>query len=255
MKFIDTHTHLYLEEFDADRAETVANAIEQGVETLLLPNIDSGSIKPMLEMYRSFPTICKPMIGLHPTSVGENYKQELEIIEKNILLEKYVAIGEIGIDLYWDKTFLKEQIDAFSQQLMWAKKHNLPVVIHSRNSHKESVETIREIGLDNLRGVFHCFGGDANDALEVVKMGFLVGIGGVVTFKNGGLGSVVEAIGVENILLETDSPYLAPVPYRGKRNQSSYIPIIAKKIADICNVSIEKVAEITTKNAIKLFDL
>lgn len=253
MIFTDTHTHLYLEQFDKDRKQVIADAIGEGVKYMLLPNIDSSSINGMMEVCSAFPENCFPMIGLHPTSVESNYKEELEIIENKLSDKNFIAIGEIGIDLYWDKTYKREQEYVLRYQIELAKKHKLPVVIHTRNSFSEIFEIMEDVISPELNGVFHCFAGSVEDAERVIDLGFKLGIGGVLTFKNSGLDKVVQEIDLEHILLETDSPYLAPVPFRGKRNTSAYIPYIANKIAEIKNVPIKEVSEITTNNAISLF--
>ncbi len=253
MIFTDTHTHLYLEQFDKDRKQVIADAIDEGVKYMLLPNIDNSSINGMMEVCNDFPENCFPMIGLHPTSVESNYKEELEIVENKLSDKNFIAIGEIGIDLYWDKTYKREQEYALRYQIELAKKHKLPVVIHTRNSFSEIFEIMEDVISSELNGVFHCFTGSVEDAERVIDLGFKLGIGGVLTFKNSGLDKVVQEIDLEHILLETDSPYLAPVPFRGKRNTSAYIPYIANKIAEIKNVPIKEVSEITTNNAISLF--
>jgi TatD DNase family protein len=254
--FIDTHTHLYLEEFDLDREDTVRRAISSGTLKMLLPNIDSNSWEPMLQLCRQFPNNCYPMAGLHPTSVkSETVEQELLKVEKMLRTEGFVAIGEIGIDLYWDKSYLIEQQDAFIRQLKLAKKYRLPVAIHMRNSFNEIWEVLKpETGTD-LKGVFHCFSGNLEQARMVIEAGFMLGIGGVITFKNSGLQDVVKTIGPGSLVLETDSPYLSPMPYRGQRNESSYIPLIASKIAEVTGKTFQEVAAITTANANSLFKL
>jgi TatD DNase family protein len=256
MQFIDTHTHLYLNEFDADREIAVQQAIDAGVEIMLLPNIDNTSWKPMLELCRQFPSNCYAMAGLHPTSVTpETIDQELTEVARQLETGKYIAVGEMGIDLYWDKTHQGLQEEVFRTQLQWAKKYKLPVAIHVRKSFDEVWQILKpEIGPD-LKGVFHCFPGDEMQAWRVIEAGFLLGIGGVVTFKNSGLQKVVAAVGPEHIILETDAPFLAPAPYRGKRNEPAYIPVIAEKVAELCGKTVEEVAEITTNNALKLFNL
>ncbi len=253
MIFTDTHTHLYLEQFDKDRKQVIADAIGEGVKYMLLPNIDSSSINGMMKVCNAFPENCFPMIGLHPTSVESNYKEELEIIENKLSDKNFIAIGEIGIDLYWDKTYKREQEYVLRYQIELAKKHKLPVVIHTRNSFSEIFEIMEDVISPELNGVFHCFTGSVEDAERVVDLGFKLGIGGVLTFKNSELDKVVQEIDLKHILLETDSPYLAPVPFRGKRNTSAYIPYIANKIAEIKNAPIKEVSEITTNNAISLF--
>lgn len=256
MIFIDTHTHLYLKEFDDDLNQIVEKAISKGVKYMLLPNIDSTSTRKMLKICRNFPNNCLPMIGLHPTSVKSNFKDELSIVEKYLSKEKFCAIGEIGIDLYWDNTFYEEQVEAMKFQINIAKKHKLPIVIHSRNSFDEVFKVLSESKFPEMRGVFHCFSGSVEDAKKVInELGFKLGIGGIVTFKNSGLDKVVKEIDLKNIVLETDSPFLAPIPFRGKRNESAYTILIAEKIASIKNVTIEEVAETTSKTSIELFNI
>jgi len=256
MELIDTHTHLYLPEFDNDRHAVVEKAIAEGVNLMLLPNIDSQSITGMLSLCKTFPGHCFPMIGLHPTSVREGYQEELKTIETFLQNKQFIAIGEIGIDLYWDKTFVREQVMAFSYQIDLARKFSLPIVIHCRESFDEIMEIIREkYDGQPYSGVFHSFPGDAAQAKQVIEFGFKIGINGVVTFKNSKQKGVVSEIPLEHILLETDSPYLTPAPYRGKRNESSYIIHIAQQIADIKNVPVAEVAGITTTNSKLLFKL
>ncbi len=255
MFLIDTHTHLYLEEFDDDREQVVNRAIENNVRYMLLPNIDSSSTKPMLKLSHQFPDNCFPMMGLHPTSVKENYEEELKKVEDMLKKQKFFGIGETGIDLYWDKTFIEEQKKAFSFQIELAKKHHLPIVIHSRNSFDEIYKILIEQNSDDLTGVFHCFTGDYDQAQKIIRMGLKLGIGGVLTFKNSGLDKVVDQIDLEHLILETDSPYLTPTPFRGKKNESSYIKYVTEKLVAIKGLSIEEVTEITTKNAINLFNL
>ncbi len=256
MQLIDTHTHLYLPEFDHDRDEAVNRAINNGIEKMLMPNIDMQSVDQMLFTGNRYPGICYPMIGLHPTSVGKDYAFQLEKLISLIPEHKFVAIGEIGIDLYWDKTFLNEQIEVFSRQVRLAMENDLPVVIHARDSFTEVFTALREFeGESALKGVFHAFTGSIKDAEKVIKMGLKLGIGGIVTFKNSGLDKVVKETGPENLILETDAPYLAPVPYRGKRNESSYIRIINKKLSEIFGMSEEEVASITFNTSIRLFNL
>jgi len=255
MSYIDTHTHLFLPEFDTDRDQVIANAKQIGIEKVLLPNVDSGTILPLLDLVDKFPDFCFPMIGLHPTSVNENYIQELELVESWLLKRKFYAIGEIGIDLYWDKTFIKQQEEAFIYQINLAKKYDLPIVIHARDSFNEIFNVVKkEIG-SGLKGIFHAFTGDLEQANQIIEWGFLIGIGGIVTFKNSNLGDVVKNIDINHLVLETDSPYLAPVPKRGKRNESAYIQYIAQKIAEIKGQSANEVARITTLNAKKLFKI
>jgi len=256
MILIDTHAHLYLDEFDNDRESVIQNAVRSGVKQILCPNIDSGSISALDSLCETYPGYCLPMMGLHPTSVKENYKDELEIIRKKLfesLLKQYIAIGEIGIDLYWDKTFLLQQQEVFELQLNWSLSKKLPVAIHSRDSFDSIMEVLQNF--NSLKGVFHCFSGNVEQAEKVVDKGFLLGIGGVVTFKNAGLDKVVQATDLSNIVLETDAPYLAPMPFRGKRNESAYVSLVAQRIAQLKDISYAEVCEITSGNAIKLFNL
>jgi TatD DNase family protein len=255
MQFIDTHTHLFLPEFDTDRDQVIDNAKENGVEKVLLPNVDKSTIEPLLSLVDTYPEFCYPMMGLHPTSVNENYKEELKTVENWLDKRKFYAIGEIGIDLYWDKTFKAEQEEAFRYQIELAKKHDLPIIIHARESFDEIFEIMDEVKDKKLKGIFHAFTGNDFHAERIVEWGFKIGIGGIVTFKNSGLDKVVNNIDINHIVLETDSPYLAPVPKRGKRNESAYIINIAKKIAEIKDISLEEVATISTKNAKQLFKL
>jgi len=255
MQFVDTHSHLFLEEFDTDREETVRRAVSEGVDKILLPNVDSATIDPMMDLVKSFPDHCLPMMGLHPTSVDKNYLQQLEIVSDWLQKEKFYAIGEIGIDLYWDKTYLAEQQQAFLKQLELSKHYKLPVVIHTRNSFPEVFELMDKENDSSLNGVFHSFTGNIEDARKVIGYGFKIGVGGILTFKNSGLDKVLAEIDLQHVVLETDSPYLAPVPRRGKRNESAYIPHIARKLAEIHSVSLEKVAAITTQNAYDLFQI
>lgn len=257
MIFADTHTHLYLEEFNDDRENVVRNAIHNGVTYFFLPNIDSRSIESMMDLPDTFPGHCFPMMGLHPTSVKTNYKEELAIVEKHLSSTEKIfrAIGEIGIDLYWDKTFSQEQYSAFHIQLGWALKYDLPVVIHTRNSFDVAIDIIEKQNDPEIRGIFHCFGGSLKQAEKAISLGFMLGIGGIITYKNSGLHQVVSEIALEHLVLETDAPFLPPVPYRGQRNESAYIPVIAQKIAEIKNIELAEVAEITTNNALKLFNI
>lgn len=256
MRFIDSHTHLYLSEFEPDRELMVKQAITTGVEIMLLPNIDSTSWKPMLELCDQFPSNCFPMAGLHPTSVSPGtIDYELAEVSSQLETGNYIAVGEIGIDLYWDKTQQALQEETFKYQIQLAKKYKLPVAIHVRKSFDEVWQILKPETGPDLKGVFHCFPGDEMQARRVIDAGFLLGIGGVVTFKNSHLQKVVAAVGPEHIILETDAPFLAPAPYRGKRNEPSYIPIIAAKVAELSGRSINEVAEITTRNAVRLFNL
>jgi TatD DNase family protein len=255
MQLIDTHTHLYLPEFDTDRDEMVNRAVGSGVEMMLLPNIDIQSVGLMLSACSRYSGICHPMTGLHPTSVKEDYLQQLDKLESLISKHKFIAIGEIGIDLYWDKTFLAEQQIAFRRQISFALENNLPVVVHSRESFPEVFSVLDEFTGKGLKGVLHAFTGNIEDAERAIRMGFKLGIGGIVTFKNSGLDKIVKEIGPDNLILETDSPYLAPVPHRGKRNESSFICLINNKLAEIFGMSEEAIASITYNNSAELFRL
>jgi TatD DNase family protein len=254
-EYIDTHAHLYLPEFDADRESAVETALYRGVKRILLPNIDSATINPLKNVTEQFPGVCYPMMGLHPTSVKDNYREELDRVEKELSHGSYCAVGEIGIDLYWDKSRLKEQNLAFSAQLDFALKYNLPVAIHARESFDEILDILNAYKNKGLQGVFHAFTGTVEIAQDVVNRGFLLGIGGIVTYKKSFLPDVIRETDLSHIILETDSPFLAPVPFRGKRNESSYIPYIAEAIGRIKDTMPEEVARVTTANACKLFQL
>ena len=253
MKLIDTHSHIYSEAFDEDIAEAIQRAKDANVGQIFLPNIDSESIEPMFKLVKDYPGFCLPMMGLHPTSVKENYEDELAICKKWLDEEKFIAIGEIGIDLYWDKTFLKEQQFVFQEQLNWAIERELPVVIHARESFSEIFEVLESFKTKNLKGVFHSFTGNLQQANKAIDMGFLLGLNGILTFKNSGLDKVVKDVDTKHLILETDSPYLAPAPKRGKRNESAYVALIAKKLSEIHNLSLEEVTEMTSRNAQNLF--
>ncbi len=255
MNLVDTHTHLYLEQFDTDREQVVKNAIDAGIGYMLLPNIDRDSISSMLSLADTFPEHCIPMLGLHPTSVKEDYQDQLTEIESWLAKRPFCAVGEIGIDLYWDKSFQKQQEDAFIRQIRLAKERDLPIVIHSRESFREIMNILKDEKHEKLRGVFHCFTGNEEQAHEAIEMGFMLGIGGVLTYQKSGLDKVMEKIGLEHVILETDSPFLPPVPHRGKRNESAWVLFVAQKLALIKGMSVEVIGEITTANARKLFKL
>ena len=256
MQFIDTHTHLFVDQFNDDREAVVQKAIDDGVTTMLLPNIDLDSIADMHELVSKFPDNCIPMMGLHPCSVKENWEDELKVIKENLDKNEYRAVGEIGVDMYWDKSTRDIQMKAFAQQIEWAKELGLPIVIHVRDAFDEAFEVVDALNDERLTGVFHCFTGSVDQAHHILNYGgFKLGIGGVLTFKNSGVDQVISQIDLEHLVLETDSPYLAPVPFRGKRNESSYVTYVASKLADVKGVSIEKVAEVTTQNAKDLFKL
>ncbi|MCX6290868.1 MAG: TatD family hydrolase [Bacteroidetes bacterium] len=253
MILTDTHTHLYAEEFRDDLDILLKDAIGQGVQRFFLPNIDSTSLGGLFELEKKYPDHCFAMMGLHPCSVKENWKEELDIVEKQLSERPFVAVGEVGIDLYWDKTFIKEQQEVFIRQIELANRYRLPIIIHSRESFEEIYQVLLETKKEEPFGVFHCFTGNAGQAKRAIDMGFYLGIGGVVTFKNSGLDKVVEEIDLSHIVLETDAPYLAPTPYRGKRNIPSYVINIAEKISIIKNTALEDVARITTENSKKIF--
>lgn len=254
MTFIDTHTHLYSEEFKDDRTHMIDTAIAKGMTKFYLPNIDSSSIDGMLALELQYPDHCFPMMGLHPCSVKENYKEELSIVKQWLEQRRFLAIGEIGLDLYWDKTFIKEQEIAFRQQIEWALEYNYTIDIHCRNAFDEIYAILKSYA-KLPKGVFHCFSGTIEQAEQILAFGnFKLGIGGVVTFKNSGLDKVVEHIDMKHLILETDAPYLAPVPHRGKRNESTYIPLIAEKIAILKGTTIDAVAKATTQNALEIFE-
>ena len=253
--FTDSHTHLYLNAFQDDRDEMIQRAIDAGVTRMLLPNIDSSSIDSLFSLTKRFPDHCYPMMGLHPTSVKENYLEELRRIEKALVHKDIIAIGETGIDLYWDKTFLKEQEEVFSTQIAWAMELDIPLVIHARDSFQEIFSVLDRAGGPDLRGVFHSFTGGPDELERSLSFNFMIGINGIVTFKNSNLGEVVRKIPTNRLLLETDSPFLAPVPYRGKRNEISYLIETAVKVAEIYNLSKEEIARVTSANAEQLFRL
>ncbi len=252
---IDTHSHIYSEDFIDDLDEVISRAFENDVRKIVLPNIDSSSVKKMLDLTDQYPQICFPLIGLHPTSVGEDYEEELELVEFWLKKRTFVGIGEIGIDLYWDKTFVAEQTIAFKRQIRLAKMYSLPIVIHVRESFNEVFGALEEEGIDGLRGVFHSFSGDIEQAQWIIDHGFKIGVNGVVTFKNSGLGQIISKIDPSHILLETDAPYLTPVPFRGKRNESSYLIYVVGKMAETYGLSVADIARITTENAEKLFGI
>lgn len=255
MILIDTHTHLYLNAFDNDRDEMVERAIATGVKYMFLPNIDSSSVKGMHALCERFPENCFPMMGLHPTSVKENYQEEIEKVKRLLDENIYYGIGETGIDLYWDKTFYREQVKAFNIQIDLALEYELPLVIHARESFDEIFRVLENRDISGLQGVFHCFTGTMEEANRAIGLGFMLGIGGVLTYKKSGLDQVVSKIGIKDLILETDAPFLPPVPHRGKRNESAYVLHIADKLAEVLNIPVAEVASITTSNACKLFNL
>jgi len=254
MHLTDSHAHLYSEQFRPDRPEALRRAQEAGVGTILMPNIDHSSIDAMLELEAEAPETCFAMMGLHPCSVTRNFEQQLYEVEAWLGRRPFAAVGEAGLDLHWDKTLLAEQQQALNIQLALAKKHDLPIVLHTREAFAETVALVEAAQDGTLRGVFHCFSGSPAEAAQVIGLGFKLGIGGVATFKNGGADKVLPAIGLEHLLLETDCPYLAPVPYRGKRNEPAYLPLVLHRVAALLGQTPEAVAEATTRNAAALFN-
>jgi TatD DNase family protein len=253
--FIDTHCHLYLPEFEEDIETVLQRAEQEGIAKFFLPAIDSASHDSVLMLEKRFPSKCVAMMGLHPTSVKENYEEELRSVEEWLRKRKFAAVGEIGLDFYWDQTFKSEQTRAFEQQIDWALLYDRPVVIHSRNALDECIEVIKSKQTGTLKGIFHCFSGTSSQATAIIETGLYLGIGGVLTFKNSGLAQVISGVSLEHIVLETDAPYLAPVPYRGKRNESSYLKYVIEKLAIIKNTSAEEIGRITSANAENIFRL
>lgn len=253
---IDTHCHIYGPEYDQDRANVVLRAQQAGVEHILLPNINEATVAPMLNLCRSYPGYCFPMLGLHPEDVMDDYRQVLMRME-NLLKDEghpYVAVGEVGLDFYWDASRMEQQVDAFSRQIEWAVRYKLPLMIHSRSAHAQLLQTLRQYASENLTGVFHCFGGTTDEAQELLSFdGFVLGIGGVSTFRKSPLPEVLSHIPLQRIVLETDAPYLAPVPYRGKRNEPAYIVEVVSKLAGIYNVSPQEVENVTNANVGRIF--
>ena len=255
MIFTDTHTHLYSKEFENESTQLIEKAIKNSVSRLFIPNIDLQSIQPMLDLVWQFPENCFPMMGLHPCSVSENVDEQLFQIQKWFKKRKFYAVGEIGLDFYWSLDFKEQQIMAFKKQCLWAIQQDLPINIHARNATPDVITILQEMKHPKLRGIFHCFSGNAMEAKQIVEMGFYLGIGGVITFKNAGLSEAIADIDLQNIVLETDAPYLAPVPYRGKRNESFYVIEVAKKLAELKQVSLKNVADITTENSKIVFGI
>lgn len=249
----DTHAHIYLKEFDHDRAEVLSRCKESKVQKIYMPNIDHTSIDNMLEVETKNPEQCTAMMGLHPCSVKKDFEKELYQVESWLSKRSFAAVGEIGTDLYWDKTYWEQQKEAFNIQVKWAKQYDLPIVIHCRDTIDETIALVEALHDDKLKGVFHCFTGTAEQAKRITKLGFYLGIGGVSTFKNGGIDKVIPDLDVNSILLETDSPYLSPVPYRGKRNEPAYIPIIAQRVVDLKKITLEELQLATSTNAQNLF--
>lgn len=253
MSLVDTHAHIYSEKFDDDIDDVIKRAQDAGVEKIYLPNIDSESIDGMLELESRYPDLCVPMMGLHPCHVKEDFEKELYIVEEWLSKRSFVAVGEIGTDLYWDKTNFESQKEAFNIQCALGVKYNIPVVIHCRDSIRETIELVSEKSDDKLRGIFHCFTGTEKEATEIINLGFYIGIGGVSTFKNGGLDDLIRNVEIEHMVLETDSPYLSPVPFRGKRNEPAYVIEVARKIAQLKLMNLKEIGEITTKNAFSVY--
>ncbi|MCP4884537.1 MAG: TatD family hydrolase [Flavobacteriales bacterium] len=255
MMLTDTHTHLYAEQFDEDRDQIIHKAIDSGINRFFIPAIDSTYYQKMFALEKAFPDHVFLMAGLHPTHVNDDFKKELDIVKKQLNSHKFYAVGEIGMDLYWDKTFIQEQQEAFQMQISWAKEMALPIVIHCRDAFNEIFEVLDKVNDDRLFGIFHCFTGNKQQAKQIINYGFKLGIGGVVTFKNGGIDKFLSEIPLEHIVLETDSPYLAPTPFRGKRNESSYLVNILNKLVTIYDMSPEEIARITTQNSQDVFGI
>ena len=255
MRFIDTHAHLYSSPIKENIEGIMKNAMDNGIDTIIMPAIDSTTLEAMLEVEKTYPENCMAMMGLHPCSVKENVKEELAIIEAQLQKRKFIAIGEIGLDYYWDKTFTTQQMEAFEIQMQWALDYKLPIAIHTRNAMGETIEAVKPFAKKGLRGIFHCFSGSKESAEQIIAMGFHLGLGGVLTYKNAGVAEAIKDIPMEWLVLETDAPYLSPVPYRGKTNEPSYMIQVAMKLAEIKNLPLHEIAAITTSNAEKLFGL
>lgn len=253
MNYIDTHAHIYSSKFGDDRNEVIQRGLENGVRKIFMPNIDTESIDGMLEAEQKYPDVCIPMMGLHPCDVDRDFEKQLYVMEEWLNKRPFAGVGEIGLDLYWDKTFFAYQQEALKIQIQWAKEKHLPIILHCRESIDETIAIVKELNNEQLTGVFHCFTGTLDQAKEIIEMGFLLGIGGVATFKNGGLDQILPSIGLAQLILETDAPYLAPVPHRGKRNSPEYIPLIAHRVGELTGHPIEEVAERTNSNALSLF--
>lgn len=252
--WIDTHAHIFAKEFDADRDDMMRHAQDQSVGKIFMPNIDHTTIDRMLELEAKYPAVCYSMMGLHPCHVKKDFEKELYIVENWLNKRKFSAVGEMGTDLYWDKTFWDQQVEAFTIQVGFARKHNLPIVVHCRESIDQTLELVEKLQDGKLKGVFHCFTGSKEQAEKLVKLGFYLGIGGVATFKKGGMENVLPHVPLDRIVLETDSPYLAPTPHRGKRNEPAYIPLIAQRVAELKNTNLAEVQRATTHNALTLFN-
>lgn len=255
MILLDTHAHIYSNDFDNDRDEMMKRSLDDGVADILMPAVDSSSHVAMLSVEQKYPDQCKAMMGLHPCSVKENYKDELKIVDDYLTQRKFIAVGETGLDFYWDLTYKEQQYESFHQQAVWALQYDIPIVIHSRNSTDECIQVISEHQKGKMKGVFHCFSGTTEQARKIIDLGFYLGIGGVLTFKNSGMDKVMNEIDMAHVVLETDAPYLAPVPFRGKRNEPAYIKYVAEKFSSIKGIETEEIARITKLNAQKLFGL
>lgn len=250
---IDSHAHIYQDPFAEDLEEVISRSIDAGVSKILMPNIDVDTIEPMLSISKKYPAVCYPMLGLHPCSVKEDFEHQLGSMEMWLEKESFIAVGEIGTDLYWDKTFWEQQKEAFLYQCDLALRYNLPIVVHCRETIDETIDLVAPYAAKGLTGVFHCFVGSREQAIQITEMGFYVGLGGVSTFKNGGLDQVIPHLDLSKVLLETDSPYLAPTPHRGKRNEPAYTRLVASKVASYCSLTLEEINDITTKNTETLF--
>jgi len=255
MNFVDSHAHIYLDDFKDDLDKVIETANKKGISTILMPAIDSSTHVAMLQTEQAYSASCRSMMGLHPCSVKDDYQKELVQVADYLSRRKFVAIGEIGLDFYWDVSFKGQQYDTFQRQIGWALSYDIPVVIHSRNAVDECIKVVQDHQDGNLKGVFHCFSGTIDQARKIIELGFYLGIGGVLTYKNSGLDKVMSEIGLANVILETDAPYLTPVPFRGKRNEPGHITIVGEKLADINNIPVNEIANITTQNAQKLFGL
>ena len=255
MNFVDSHAHIYLDDFKDDLDKVIETANKKGISTILMPAIDSSTHVAMLQTEQAYSDSCRSMMGLHPCSVKDDYQKELAQVLDYLSRRKFVAIGEIGLDFYWDVSFQGQQYDTFQRQIGWALSYDIPVVIHSRNAVDECIQVVQDLQDGNLKGVFHCFSGTIDQARKIIELGFYLGIGGVLTYKNSGLDKVMSEIGLANVILETDAPYLTPVPFRGKRNEPGHITIVGEKLAEINNIPVNEIANITTQNAQKLFGL
>lgn len=253
VQLIDTHCHLYVKDFDSDIDEVMDRARQQGVQKFYLPNIDSDSIDVMLQLEAKYPGECIAMMGLHPCSVNNQYQQQLATVEEWLKKRSFAAVGEIGLDFYWDKTFKTQQHEAFHQQIEWAKQYNIPIVIHTREAMQASIDVVQQHAGPELSGIFHCFSGTVKEAEQIIAMGFYLGIGGVITYKKAGIREAIIEIDLKHLVLETDAPYLTPVPHRGKRNESSYLKHVVETLAELKNISVEEIAAVTTANAEKIF--